>query len=372
MKIHRRAIAGLAIFIVTAAAFAVYTTGQALASNPPWEPDPNSLGGVVLYDSGGNVVTDGSDLSHIADFAAAASGPSAGATFATMYFAAPDHTKVTGLWTTDAQGSSAFPNNSAPAPIDGFTRPVVTLSPSDGCLICSIGGFVKDSTTGWANIYQVRIFDSGPGGAGSGTNYWSADLLVDEGAGTWTQVYPVITPPAWQPVLFGPHRIGSKEQCLASFDSADSITYAWYLDGAPISGATSASYTPPETSFSKQLSCSVMASNGGGDTEGTSDQHTLGVGPALVPTSEPFLFNGTNKKTVDHGKVEKVNKGKWSPAATSFDYQWFVGSKKIKGETSDTFKPGSSLVGKKISCLVTAHRSNWTDGTFKTDAVKVT
>jgi hypothetical protein len=185
-------------------------------------------------------------------------------------------------------------------------------------------------------------------------------------------VYPVITAPGWLPTLFGPHRIGSKDQCLASFDGADTVAYAWYLDGVVVAEATGVSYTPPETSFGKQLSCSVTASNGGGDTEGTSDAFTLGVGPALGPTSKPYLHNGANRKTVEHGKVEKVNSGRWSPDATSFDYQWYVGSRKIRGETSDRFTPGSSFVGKKISCLVTAHRAPWTDGTAKTPAVKVT
>jgi len=376
MSISRRSIAGVAIFIVAAATLGALSPGPALATSPPWEPDPNSAtpyGNIVFYDAAGNVVTGGSDLTHIADYAAATSDPDAGANKATLYFAAPDHTKVTGLWATNQQSASTtFPTSGAPGPIDGLTEPVVTLPDGAACLICSIGGFVKDATAGYADIYQVRLVDSGTGGAGSGTHYWSTDVMVDEGAGTWTQVYPFLEPPKWLPVQSGPHRIGSTDQCLASFDTADTVTYAWNLDGAPIGGATGVNYTPPEGSFGKDLSCTVMASNGAGDVEATSIASTLGVGPALVPTTKPFLYNGTNKRTIQHGKVESVNNGKWSPAATSFKYQWYVGKKKIAGATSNTFKPGASLVGKTISCLVTAKRLHWTDGSFKTAGVKVT
>src|SRR5262249_47624317 len=134
MTIHRRAIAGLAIFIATAGLLTVFSAGRALATDPPWGPDGQSLGGIAFYDSPGSVVTGGDDLSHIADYAVASSGPSSGATFATLFFAAPDHTKIPALWTVDQQGSSAFPNGSAPAPIDGFARPVVTLGATDACL----------------------------------------------------------------------------------------------------------------------------------------------------------------------------------------------------------------------------------------------
>ncbi|HTG47008.1 MAG TPA: hypothetical protein VK646_05085 [Actinomycetota bacterium] len=376
MRNHRRSVARLALFAAAAATFGALASGSALATGPPWEPDANSAapyGNITFYDATGNVVTSGNDLTHIADYAVATSAPDAGATFATLSFAAPDHTKLTSLWAADAaSASTAFPNSSAPTPIKTFTRPVVTLGSTDGCVICSIGGFVLDNTAGYENIIQVRLKDSGPGGAGSSQHYWSTDIMVDQGAGTWTQTYPILQPPTWKPVFSAAPQVGRADSCLAGFDGADAITYAWFLDNVTIPGATAASFTPLETDFGKQLSCNVTASNGAGQVQGTSDPQAVGTGPALVPTTKPYLFNGSNKTTVQHGKVESVNTGTWNPAATSFTYQWFKGSTKIGGATSSTFKPSASLVGMKLSCVVTAKRAKWADGSFKTAGVKVT
>jgi hypothetical protein len=373
MKILRRSIAVAAIVITAAATLGAIRPGAAIAADPPWESDPFALGSITFYNSSGVVVTGGNDLAHIADYAAASSGPSSG--FASFYFAVPDHTKVfptppnnpdPSQWNQDLQGSSAYPNGSAPAPIDGLTDPVVSFAPGDACAICTITGFTQDATAGWANLLEARVYDTDT------THYWRTDISYDKGAGTWTQVFPILEPPNWLPVQSGPHRIGSADSCLASFDSVDSITYAWYKDGVVISGATGSKYTPPESFFGKDLSCSVSASNGGGTTEGTSKPVTLGVGAALVPTTKPYLYNGTDKKTIEHGKSESVNNGKWSPAATSFKYQWYLGSKKIGGATSNKYKPSASMVGKTISCLVTAKRLHWADGSYKTAGVKVT
>jgi Bacterial Ig-like domain (group 3) len=174
-----------------AAGLLVFTAGSALAVTPPWEPDPFALGSVTFYNSSGAVITGGNDLAHIADYAAASSGPSSG--FASFYFGVPDHTKVfpsppnnpdPSQWNQDLQGSSAYPNGSAPAPINGLTHPVVSFAPGDACAICTIGGFTQDSTAGWANLLEARVYDTDL------QHYWRTDISYNSAAGTWQVEFP--------------------------------------------------------------------------------------------------------------------------------------------------------------------------------------
>jgi len=476
MRSTRRSIAWLAVFSLVGVYLIFIAANSAYASQPPWEPDTNSAapyGNIVFYNAAGNVLTSGSDLTHIADFAATTTGPDANATKATLLFARPDHTQAqTSLWTTtSASASTNFPNSSAPAPIQGpgFTHPVVTLGPSDGNISAFIGGITPDMTGGYANIYQVRLKDSGPLGAGSGSNYWSSDIMVDTNAGTWQLVYPtagttttlnaspsgsqyqgltvtlsaaetsatpgsvqfkdgvndvgspvavdgsghasldtssltvgnhslsaeftptdtasfsgstsntvsytIIGAPTWRPVLYGSHRIGLTDSCLASFDHAVSVEYTFYQEGAPIpgeSGVASPNYKIAESYYGKHITCSVTATNPVDSVNGTSLAYVAGVGLALVATAKPYLYDGTNRTTAPHGRYEYVNHGTWSPAATSYSYQWYAGTTRISGATSYRFVPPSSYVGKYIYCIVTAKRLHWTNGVYKTASLKVT
>ena len=181
------------------------------AVNPPWEPDPNAAspyGNLVFYDATGNVLAGGTNLSHLADYVAATTAGDAGATKATLSFAAPNHANPTSLWTAgSASASTSFPNSSRATPIQGpgFTKPVVTLAAADANLTAFLGGVTLDSTAGYANIIEVRMKDSGPLGVTSGSHYWNADIAYNDGgspitvdgvvvaAGSWAQLYP--TPP---------------------------------------------------------------------------------------------------------------------------------------------------------------------------------
>jgi hypothetical protein len=186
-------------------------------STPPWDntgtppADPNSqapYGSIVFYDTNGNVVTGGTNLSHLFDYAVATTGPDSGATKATLFFAAPNHSLPTSSWATSIQSASnTFPNSSAPNPIKGpgFTNPVDTLASTDANLSAALGGFTLDTTSGYANLIQVRLKDSGAGGAGSGSSYWSTDIAYNSGSsgvtvngvsvapGAWAQIYPNFT-----------------------------------------------------------------------------------------------------------------------------------------------------------------------------------
>ena len=207
----KSAIAGAASLAVVGGGLLAFAEAAYAAAPPPWEPDANAAapyGNIVFYDSTGNVLTGGANLSHIADFVAATTGPDAGANKATLSFAAPNHANPTGLWTAGAASASTTfaPSDTAPAPITdpGFGNPVVTLGATDGNLAAFLGGVSLDSTAGYANIIQVRLKDSGPGGVTSGSHYWESDIAYNSGSsaitvdgvsvapGAWTQLFPTV------------------------------------------------------------------------------------------------------------------------------------------------------------------------------------
>lgn len=177
------------------AAVGLVGAGLAPASavtTPPWEPDVSGLGTLTLYNASGAVITSG----NLADIPFAAyvrtSGPGrVGDTKATLSMATPNHSQPTGNWPVSGLSASTnYPNSAAPAPIKNFTNPVVTLGSTDGSLQSVIGVQPNnDMTAGYVNMYQLRVQTSGPGHPASGS-YFTADIMVDSGAGTWTQVYP--------------------------------------------------------------------------------------------------------------------------------------------------------------------------------------
>ena len=50
-----------------------------------------------------------------------------------------------------------------------------------------------NTVAGYVNVYQVRVVTSSGTGGGSVTNsqYWESDIMVNPGAGTWVEVFPV-------------------------------------------------------------------------------------------------------------------------------------------------------------------------------------
>lgn len=314
MKLHlRSALAGLTALAIAGGGL-VLTSGSAYAAGPAWEPDPNSRGAVVFYDAAGNVLTGGSNLSHIADFLAVTTAGSTGATKANLLFAAPDHTKATGAWTTGAgSASTTYPSSAAPAPITGpgFTKPVVTLGPSDGDLGSFISGITPDTTAGYADVYQIRVKDSGAGGAGSGAQYWETDIQVT--GSSWSVLYPAVTTTTTSLTLTpgaSPQPHGSSIQLSSTV--APAVTGSLqFFDGAtalgspvaitpssltgtftdnPVDGAHSykAVFTPAGGTTVQGSSSPVRAMTINPPQVATS--LALGVSPATAPQYAPVTF----------------------------------------------------------------------------------
>ncbi len=181
-----------AAVVATLAAVFVPLGLHAGAATPPWEPDPNSEGSITFYNSSGAVVTTGSNLHHLFDYAVASSAGRSGTNRATLSFGFPDHTKTdsTTWFQSPASASTIYPNSAAPAPINSFTTPVVSVGATDADLGSLLTTTTLDNTAGYANLVQVRVKDSGPGIPTQDAPFWATDISFNSTNGTWTQVYP--------------------------------------------------------------------------------------------------------------------------------------------------------------------------------------
>jgi len=194
------------------------------ASAPTWEPDGNAAppyGNIAFYDANGVSVTSGTnDLSNPFAYAVALTAADSGATKANMNWYDPQHGVVPSGWggssesgTTTFSPAASLPAG-APATVkaDAPTDPIVQ---STGNITTWLAANTPDTTAGYANIIQVRIQDSGAGGAGNsgGATYWETDIgynttssaITVDGttvpADGWAQLFPFNTAPSSTPTV---------------------------------------------------------------------------------------------------------------------------------------------------------------------------
>jgi Bacterial Ig-like domain (group 3) len=192
VRINKSVVIGAITAMMTAVAVPLLALPASAATPPPWEPDPNALGTLTFYNSAGQVVTSGTDLTHLFDYLEASTTDPTAGTRAEYQFAQPIPSTPTGNFPVSTLSlATSFPNASAPAPLNTSPNPVDTLSATDGNLANFIASVTPQTAAGYANMFQIRLLTTGPGGVGTANNggqYWDADVLV---SGTsWQEVYP--------------------------------------------------------------------------------------------------------------------------------------------------------------------------------------
>ncbi len=100
----------------------------------------------------------------------------------------------------------------------------------------------------------------------------------------------------------------------------------------------------------------------------TEEFSTFTVAMKLTVTAKPAI---SGKAKV--GKKLKASKGKWSPAPTSYSYQWYRGKKAIEGKkgTKKKYKVVAADSGKKLKVTVTAKRSGYAPTPATSKKVKI-
>jgi hypothetical protein len=166
------------------------------------------------------------------------------------------------------------------------------------------------------------------------------------------------------PKLSGPSRVGKADSCLFGGLNATASSIAWLVNGAVLKGAAGRDFTPTAEDLGKELSCSVTLKNAGGSLTKKSAAVKVALGAPLTVVRKPVL-SGSHEA----GKPESVTSGTWAPAATSYSYQWYLGSSAIARATSARYTPPARDRGKTLHCVVTGHRPGYASGRYATPSV---
>jgi hypothetical protein len=168
--------------------------------------------------------------------------------------------------------------------------------------------------------------------------------------------------------------VGSEVTCTG--EGAPTISYQWLRNGAPIGGATDATYTVTGADAGAVLQCQVKAV----DSEATSLQTSMpphvvapyfGKQPPylweegakiVTPTKTPFPGFATVGTEVTC-KPEAMQGSQWENNPT-FSYQWFRDGAAIPGATSAGYEVAPADDGGSIQCRVTASNADGTVVTF--------
>ncbi|GLF95827.1 cell surface protein [Streptomyces yaizuensis] len=253
-------------------------------------------------------------------------------------------------------------------PATGVAKSVVTLTVAGSALhekdkvrISSGGSRIESTTVSVAPdrrtlTARLDLTAAAPGG-------WDMSVITIDGyerpVGSFT-VTPAALKNTKAPAVGGSAKVGAKltAQPGTWTPAATSYGYQWKADGKDIAKATASTYTVPASLLGKKLSVAVVAKRSGHPSgTATSAAVTVAKGSAPKATKVPTI-SGTAKV----GKKLTANPGTWTPAATSYGYQWYADGRAISGATKSTLDLKTAQRGKKITVKVTAKRTGHADG----------
>lgn len=208
--------------------------------------------------------------------------------------------------------------------------------------------------------------------AGAAVGTWDVSVIthqpIEYRHGSFT-VTPAPLVGGTAPVVSGTPKVGARLTATTGTWSGAPTSYAyqWYADGKAVTGATASAYTPTASLLGRKLHVKVTARKAGTpDVARASAAVTVTAGAAPKATTAPKITGA-----VRVGTALTASHGTWTPAPTSYAYQWKVDGKAVKGATAYRYTPTASLLGRKLSVTVTARRTGHTSGTATTTAVKV-
>ena len=128
-------------------------------------------------------------------------------------------------------------------------------------------------------------------------------------------------------------------------------SFQWYRSGKQISGANDETYKLVGADRGKHIKVKVNAVFVGYAGISRTSKSTAKIKVGILTTARPTITT--------FGGIVTAIPGAWTPAPVTLRYQWYLGSKKIKGATAATFET-PSYVGKQIKVRVTGTKAGYT------------
>jgi hypothetical protein len=136
------------------------------------------------------------------------------------------------------------------------------------------------------------------------------------------------------------------------------FTYQWSRGGAPIAGATGATYVLTNADAASTIAVTVTGSETGYTTQSLTSASTAIVTGGTLSTAVPSITG-----TTTHGQTLTADAGTWGPGTVALTYKWYRGSSRIVGATASTYTLVGTDVGKTITVKVTGVETGFTTTT---------
>jgi Purple acid Phosphatase, N-terminal domain/Calcineurin-like phosphoesterase len=226
----------------------------------------------------------------------------------------------------------------------------------DGVPISGATGTSYSPVAGDAgHVVEVRVTGTAPGYRAASVT--SVRQTVARGAGSGGRAQSALA----MPKVAGTPRVGSAVGVdLAPGTPTDGLSYQWLLDGAAIDRARAGSYTPVPADAGKQLQVQVTLRAASVISEATT---------VRAATFRDAWRPGIRGKA-RVGETLKAITGRWSPNPT-FEYQWLLDGKPIKGATHATHVLTPAHVRRQISLRISARRAGYATREMTSEAVVV-
>jgi subtilisin family serine protease len=201
------------------------------------------------------------------------------------------------------------------------------------------------------------------GGTADDNNVWGEGKLDVLAAYRLAQKQTFVSTPA--PELQGVPVVGAAliVEPLPVWDPVATFTYQWRRDGAMISGATNAAYSPVGRDAGKRLSVTVVGTADGYLPTAVTSEPSAVIEPGKIKATDPAISG-----TVRVGSTLRALSGSWT-SGTRFTYQWMAGGAAISGATAFTYTPKAADRGKQLTVTITGSRKGYV-GTSRTSPAK--
>lgn len=186
-------------------------------------------------------------------------------------------------------------------------------------------------------------------------------VVVASESGGDSFIPPAIWTPPVPTIVGDPVEGGVLSAQTTDWGDAVIVAYQWLVDGGPIAGATSATYTPTSADVTRSISVSVTGRRGTEEATSTSES----FGPVEADThlgvvvSQPVTITGR----VAVGQTISADTEAWSPDGVELSYQWYIGyyfrPVAIEGATSRTYTITPEDLGTILSVEVTGYKRGY-------------
>lgn len=162
---------------------------------------------------------------------------------------------------------------------------------------------------------------------------------------------------------------GTATATTTPWSPAVAVGYQWFLDGAPVAGATSDELQLSRRDIGKTLTLQAVGSAPYYAAVATAAGPVV-VGKALFETRRPKL-RGVPRV----GRVLSASVKRWRPdpakKSVKVRYQWLKNGKKIKGAKKATYRVRAQDRGKQISVKVTVKATGYETARRSSKKVKI-